>query len=250
MSFSRVRVTDGRIPRAPWIPVARGRWLSGLLPGKAGGIDLRPCDRGGTLRRAGTRTPAAASPSVSQRTERAAPHQRSSEVRARLAYSAGGCDRGSCYLAPVLLAPARACPAHASGGFAQNREMRERYHRHPITTEWTSAPPSDTGDAIRAAQAIGAALALMDDAWWGPTAIMPNGRPLFVLWERSFPFSIIVDSSGQRFMNESASYVDCGHWQYERHRTIPAIPAWLIIDSKHRRFYPFGFVPPMITRGR
>jgi 3-oxosteroid 1-dehydrogenase len=101
----------------------------------------------------------------------------------------------------------------ASGGFAQNREMRERYHPHPITTEWTSAPPSDTGDAIRAAQAIGAALALMDDAWWGPTAIMPNGRPLFVLWERSFPFSIIVDSSGQRFMNESASYVDCGHWQ-------------------------------------
>jgi 3-oxosteroid 1-dehydrogenase len=135
----------------------------------------------------------------------------------------------------------------ASGGFAQNREMRERHHPHPITTEWTSAPPSDTGDAIRAAQAIGAALALMDDAWWGPTAIMPNGRPLFVLWERSFPFSIIVDSSGQRFMNESASYVDCGHWQYERHRTIPAIPAWLIIDSKHRRFYPFGFVPPMIT---
>jgi 3-oxosteroid 1-dehydrogenase len=134
-----------------------------------------------------------------------------------------------------------------SGGFAQNREMRERYHPHPITTEWTSAPPSDTGDAIRAAQAIGAALALMDDAWWGPTAIMPNGRPLFVLWERSFPFSIIVDSSGQRFMNESALYVDCGHWQYERHRTIPAIPAWLIIDSKHRRFYPFGFVPPMIT---
>ena len=135
----------------------------------------------------------------------------------------------------------------ASGGFAQNREMCERYHPHPITTEWTSAPPSDTGDAIRAAQAIGAALALMDDAWWGPTAIMPNGRPLFVLWERSFPFSIIVDSSGQRFMNESASYVDCGHWQYERHRTIPAIPAWLIIDSKHRRFYPFGFVPPVIT---
>jgi 3-oxosteroid 1-dehydrogenase len=135
----------------------------------------------------------------------------------------------------------------ASGGFAQNREMRERYHPHPITTEWTSAPPSDTGDAIRAAQAIGAALALMDDAWWGPTAIMPNGRPLFVLWERSFPFSIIVDFSGQRFMNESASYVDCGHWQYERHRTIPAIPAWLIIDSKHRRFYPFGFVPLMIT---
>ncbi len=135
----------------------------------------------------------------------------------------------------------------AAGGFAHNREMRERYHPHPITTEWTSAAPSDTGDAIRAAQAIGAAVALMDDAWWGPTAILPNGRPLFVLWERSFPFGIIVDSSGQRFMNESASYVDCGHAQYERHREVPAIPAWLVIDAKHRRFYPFGFVPPLLT---
>lgn len=135
----------------------------------------------------------------------------------------------------------------AAGGFAHNREMREQYHPHPITTEWTSAAPSDTGDAIRAAQAIGAAVELMDDAWWGPTAIMPNGRPLFLLWERSFPFSLIVDSSGQRFMNESASYVDCGHWQYERHRQVPAIPAWLIIDAKHRRAYPFGFVPPFIT---
>lgn len=135
----------------------------------------------------------------------------------------------------------------AAGGFAHNRAMRERYHPHPITTEWTSAAPSDTGDAIQAAQAIGAAVDLMDDAWWGPTAILPNGRPLFLIWERSLPFSLIVDSSGQRFMNESASYVDCGHWQYERHRSVPAIPAWLIIDSKHRRSYPFGFVPPLVT---
>lgn len=138
----------------------------------------------------------------------------------------------------------------AAGGFAHNREMRERYQPHPITTEWTSAPPSDTGDAIRAAQAIGAALALMDDAWWGPSAVTPQGRPLFLLWERSLPCSIIVDSSGQRFMNESASYVDCGHRQYERHREVPAIPAWLIIDAKHRRRYPFGFLPPAITPKR
>ena len=135
----------------------------------------------------------------------------------------------------------------AAGGFAHNQAMREQYHPHPITTRWTSAPPSDTGDAIRAAQALGAATALMDDAWWGPTAITPQGRPQFILWERSFPFGIIVDSRGQRFMNESASYVDCGHAQYARHQEVPAIPAWLIIDAKHRRFYPFGFLPPMIT---
>lgn len=48
-------------------------------------------------------------------------------------------------------------------------------------------------------------------------------------------------------MNESASYVDCWRWQYERHRQVPAIPAWLIMESRHRRYYPFGMLPPGIT---
>lgn len=68
-----------------------------------------------------------------------------------------------------------------------------------------------------------------------------------MLWERSAPFGFIVDSSGQRFMNESASYVDCGHWQYERHKQVPAIPAFLIMDSRHRKYYPFGMMLPGIT---
>ncbi len=73
-----------------------------------------------------------------------------------------------------------------AGGFAHNREMQERYHPGPITTDWTSAALSDTGDAIRAAQAIGATV-VTDDAWWGPTAIMSNGRPLFISWEPPSP---------------------------------------------------------------
>jgi succinate dehydrogenase/fumarate reductase flavoprotein subunit len=67
------------------------------------------------------------------------------------------------------------------------------------------------------------------------------------LWERSAPFGIIVDSSGKRFMNESASYVDCGHWQYERNQQVPAIPAFLIADSRHRKYYLFGMMPPRLT---
>lgn len=132
----------------------------------------------------------------------------------------------------------------AAGGFAHNNEMRQRYHPHPITTEWTVANPGDLGIAIQAGMAIGAATALMDDAWWGPVFIDHKGKSQFMLWERSAPYSFIVDSSGQRFMNESASYVDCGHWQYERHRQVPAIPAYLIMDSRHRRYYPFGMMLP------
>ena len=135
----------------------------------------------------------------------------------------------------------------AAGGFAQNDEMRQKYHPHPITTTWTSANPGDIGTPINAGVAVGAALALMDDAWWGPSVINPNGSAGFLLAERSLPHGFIVDSSGERFMNESESYVDAGHDQYARNAKISAIPAYLIIDSHHRRWYPFGMALPGMT---
>jgi 3-oxosteroid 1-dehydrogenase len=136
----------------------------------------------------------------------------------------------------------------AAGGFARNRQMRERYQPAPASTEWTSVPPGDDGDAVRAGIDVGAATALMDDAWWGPTLVDPaTGTPAFILWERSFPHSIIVDASGRRFMNESESYVDAGHHQYERNEQVRAIPAWLIVDARHRRRYPMATLPPGLT---
>ena len=136
----------------------------------------------------------------------------------------------------------------AAGGFAKNAQMRATYEPAPTSTEWTSVPPGDTGDAIRAGIDIGAATALMDDAWWGPTLVDPvTGTPSFILWERAFPHAIIVDAAGKRFMNESESYVDAGHHQYERNQTVPAIPAWLIVDARHRRRYPMATLPPGFT---
>ena len=135
----------------------------------------------------------------------------------------------------------------AAGGFPHNQEMREKYHPEPITTEWTSANPGNIGTAIQTGMDVGATTALMDDAWWGPSFVNHKGEASFLLWERSLPFGFMVDASGQRFMNESASYVDCGHWMYERNRTVSAIPAYLIIDSRHRRYYPFGMMLPGIT---
>jgi len=102
------------------------------------------------------------------------------------------------------------------------------------------ASAGDLGDAIWAGIAIGAETALMDDAWWGPCFIDQHGKSTFMIWERSFPYSMIVDTSDKRFMNESASYVDCGHWQYERNQKVPSIPAYLIVDQHHHKNYPLG----------
>lgn len=132
-----------------------------------------------------------------------------------------------------------------AGGFAHNKEMRDRYGPAPASTEWTSVPEGDTGDAIQAGIKLGAATALMDEAWWGPTILDPVlGRYFFALQERARPYSIIVDSTGSRFMNESAPYVDCGHNQYRRNQEVKAIPGWLILDTNHRKRYSLGSLMP------
>lgn len=105
--------------------------------------------------------------------------------------------------------------------------MREQYLPQPTSAKWTVGSPGNTGDLIRLAQKLGAQTALMDKAWGGPVMITTEGQTLFVLAERSLPFGIIVDSNGERFMNESASYIDCWRAQYERHRKVSAIPSQL-----------------------
>ncbi|TDD48894.1 FAD-binding protein [Nonomuraea terrae] len=117
-----------------------------------------------------------------------------------------------------------------AGGFAHNPEWRQKHHGVP---GWSSAPEGDLGTAIELGARAGAALALMDDAWWGSAVIGPDGHPNFVLWERSMPFSIVVDTQGRRFTNESASYIDFGHDLL----ALGKLPAWLVTDARHARRY-------------
>ena len=135
----------------------------------------------------------------------------------------------------------------AAGGFEHNDAMRQQYQQHPISTEWTSGASGNKGGGIQAGIAVGAAVEMMDEAWWMPTLLTKRG-PVVLIFERSLPYSMIVDSSGQRFMNESQSYVDCGHQQYKRNEVVPAIPAYLILDSRHRKYYLLGMnMMPRIT---
>jgi succinate dehydrogenase/fumarate reductase flavoprotein subunit len=126
----------------------------------------------------------------------------------------------------------------AAGGFARNEAMRKKYQSSPITTDWTSASPTDEGDAITAALKIGAATSLMDSAWWGASMVDPaSGTRFWCLYDRVLPHSIIVDQSGKRFANESQNYNSIGTALWNRHKTSPAIPAFLILDTQHRERY-------------
>ncbi|MEV6768075.1 3-oxosteroid 1-dehydrogenase [Nocardia sp. NPDC051030] len=136
----------------------------------------------------------------------------------------------------------------AAGGFEHNGAMRKQYQREPIGTEWTVGAKSNTGDGIRAAQSLGAAIDFMDDAWWGPS-IPLHRKPWFCLAERNLPGSIIVNDRAERFMNESLPYVEATHRMYggengQGEGPGENIPAWLVFDQRYRNRYLFAGLPP------
>ncbi|GIJ60671.1 3-oxosteroid 1-dehydrogenase [Virgisporangium aurantiacum] len=132
----------------------------------------------------------------------------------------------------------------ATGGFEHNEAMRRKYQREPIGTTWTVGAPGNVGDGITAAGDLGAALDLMDDAWWGPSLPLPSG-PFFCLAERSLPGCLLVNAAGRRYVNEAAPYVDVVHAMYDNHSDeVSHIPSWLVFDQQYRDRYLFAGKPP------
>jgi 3-oxosteroid 1-dehydrogenase len=124
----------------------------------------------------------------------------------------------------------------ASGGFAKNSALREKYQSLP--SSYTNVAPNDSGDALSLTLKHKLAATLLDDSWWGPTTVDPStGQTYWCQFERSLPHSIIVDKSGRRFTNESKNYNAVGHDIIARNKIVPAIPAYLIMDGRHRSRY-------------
>ncbi|RMF21791.1 MAG: FAD-binding protein [Deltaproteobacteria bacterium] len=136
----------------------------------------------------------------------------------------------------------------AAGGFESNQAMREKYLPNPTRAEWTCANPYNTGDAIEMGLRLGAAVDLMDDAWWGPTTVVPGeDRARMLVIEKSLPGSILVNKRGERFVDEAMPYIDVVNKMYEMHSPeSPCVPAYLIFDANFRRKYPCG---PMMVPG-
>ena len=133
----------------------------------------------------------------------------------------------------------------AAGGFEHNLAMRLQYQRQPIGVDWTVGAKENTGDGIRAGLRAGAATDFLDDSWWGPAIPLPE-EPYFCLAERTLPGSLIVNSAGQRFVNEAAPYSDVVHVMYDKNGITPDIPAWLVFDQNYRNRYLFRDVSPAL----
>lgn len=131
----------------------------------------------------------------------------------------------------------------ASGGYARNLEMRKRYSRQPASLDWTFANPGETGDVVEMAMRLGAATDLMDEGIWIPMTISPGG-PMYLEYERGKPHTLMVDGTGNRYIDEGSPYMPFGQVMYDHNKEASAIPSWMIMDSRHRARYTFGIQRP------
>lgn len=131
------------------------------------------------------------------------------------------------------------------GGYAKDAAVRA-VHQPFAQTQWSLASPDDRGDALRLAEPVQAATAMLDEAWWVPSTT-PPGYTMGHVWDRCFPHSIIVDARGERYMNEAAPYMEAGQRMLSRARHTGEVRSWLILESRHRRRYAFGMAPPHVT---
>ncbi len=108
----------------------------------------------------------------------------------------------------TVLARARKAVIFASGGYAHNAELVERYL--PGRVYGTCSTLGATGDFVRIGQAVGAQLGNMKNAWWKQVPLeaalrSPTPPSVWMPWGDSM---IHVNKYGHRVVNEKMAYHD------------------------------------------
>ena len=127
-----------------------------------------------------------------------------------------------------------------AGGFAHNQGMRDRY-APGTSVQWTMAAPGDTGEMIEEMMRHGAAVAQMEErvgcqVTLPPGALESEFKPTAQAVTAA-PHAILVDQSGVRYMNEGGSYMAYCKAMLERHKVVPAVPSWAVLDSQYLSNY-------------
>jgi len=130
-----------------------------------------------------------------------------------------------------------------AGGFGKNQEMRDRY-QPGARAEWSNEIESNTGDMHRELERIGGVLAQMDEMvgfqstrapGWETDYVMPGMQAV-----TARPHAILVDRTGQRYLNEGGSYELYVETMRKRDLTVPAVPSWAIMDAQFMARYPLA----------
>jgi len=137
----------------------------------------------------------------------------------------------------------------AAGGFARSEKLLQQHQRQPNRTDWTNANDGETGEMLEAAMKLGANVENLDLSIWVASSTMPNGDPapgsvvdgkvlpyMHSSSEMGKPHCILVDSTGQRFVNESGSYMAVGEAMYQ----LASGDCWYIMNGEHRKRYMWG----------
>ena len=125
----------------------------------------------------------------------------------------------------------------AAGGFERSDAARQE-HGLPGSAAWSMAPAgSSSGDAARAAVALGAATDLMDQAWWAPGVATADGGAAFAV---GFRGGVIVDQAGRRYANESLPYDRFGR---EMAADPARVPSYAVFDGRTGAQFPAFVVP-------
>ena len=140
-----------------------------------------------------------------------------------------------------------------AGGFSRNLKMREQFQPKPTSVDWTQVNPGDTGEVMQMAMALGADTDCMEEAWWTPGSLLPDGKygGFHVPGESGKPHIIIVGADGKRVGNEAGAYMEFGQKMYAK----GAVPAFAILDSRALSYYSWGpvmvgtSVKPFIENG-
>lgn len=136
----------------------------------------------------------------------------------------------------------------AAGGFDKNQAMRDDNAPLYPNAGYSGGVSSNTGDAIRAGAAIGAGTMNLQSAWAAPVFHVPGeDRGRLCTIERALPGCIMVNQSGQRYLNEAASYHIVGQQMARRQAEHgDGSPSWIVFDSRYRHLYPMGPLYPLI----
>jgi succinate dehydrogenase/fumarate reductase flavoprotein subunit len=138
----------------------------------------------------------------------------------------------------------------ATGGYAHNKVLREKFMQHPVPPHSMSFE-GNQGDGIELGRRNGAATApdKSTSGLWTPASITTRadgskGLYPHFMFDRAKPGLIAVNSAGRRFVNEAVSYHDFVLAMFESHKDVPSIPAWLICDAPFIKKYGLGVIYP------